>query len=234
MNENAGGPRLAFAPLEVWTCARCGGTGEFLLREDAGPRCLGCADMPRLVFLPAGDPTLSRRASRASRLWLVVVRFSRARRRYERQGILVEEAALARARAECLADGEARARNRLRAAERRRRDDLDFQERFARQIRSIFPRCPEARADAIARHAGARGSGRVGRSAAGRALDEEAVRRAVVASVRHDDTPYDELLQSGVERAEARERVRDSVERVLDRWRGGPAEGAGPLAVDVR
>jgi len=37
------------------------------------------------------------------------VRFSRARRRYERQGVLVDEAALARAEAECLSDADARA-----------------------------------------------------------------------------------------------------------------------------
>jgi hypothetical protein len=234
MNENAGGFNRVFSPLNEWACSQCGGTGDYLLMEDAGPLCLTCADMDHLVFLPAGDATLSRRAAKASRLSLVVLRFSRARKRYERQGILVEEPALARAEAACLADEEARARQRLRAAERRKLEDVEFQERFAREIRNLFPGCAEARADAIARHAGARGSGRVGRSAAGRALDEEAVRRAVVASVRHDDTAYDELLMSGVERADARERVRDAVERVLELWRAGPPDGAGPAAVNVR
>jgi hypothetical protein len=49
-------------------------------------------------------------------IWLAVgvLKWSRARRRYERQGLLVEEAALDRAEAECLADGEARARRRER------------------------------------------------------------------------------------------------------------------------
>jgi hypothetical protein len=40
----------------------------------------------------------------------VVVRFSRSRTRYERQGILVEEAALESAEAQCLADEDARGR----------------------------------------------------------------------------------------------------------------------------
>jgi len=71
---------------------------------------------------------------------------------------------------------------------------------------------------AVALHAAARGSGRVGRSAAGRALDEEAVRLAVVASVRHQDTMHDELLMSGVDRGSARDRVRDAVEAVLEVW----------------
>ena len=46
-----------------------------------------------------------------------------------------------------------------------------------------------------------------------RALDPAAVELAVVASVRHEDTSYDALLMSGVER------VCGDVERVLERWR---------------
>ncbi|MCV6977743.1 DUF2293 domain-containing protein [Mycobacterium bourgelatii] len=86
-------------------------------------------------------------------------------------------------------------------------------------MRDLFPGCPAERADAIARHAATRGSGRIGRSAAGRALDPEAVTLAVVASVRHVDTPYDELLMSGVDREAARHRVAAQVDAVLNRWR---------------
>lgn len=60
--------------------------------------CMRCAGMDQLVFLPAGDAALTRRAREASRLSAIVVRFSRSRRRYERRGILVEEAALEHAR----------------------------------------------------------------------------------------------------------------------------------------
>ncbi|MGQ0521352.1 MAG: DUF2293 domain-containing protein, partial [Actinomycetota bacterium] len=41
---------------------------------------------------------------------------------------------------------------------------------------------------------------------------------AVVASVRHLDTSYDELLMGGVDRIEARQRVADRVEAVLTSW----------------
>ncbi len=75
-----------------------------------------CARLDHLVYLPAGDAALTRRAHRASNLSAVVVRFSRARKRYERQGILVEEAALAAAERECLGERKAESRQRLRAA----------------------------------------------------------------------------------------------------------------------
>ncbi len=46
---------------------------------------------------------------------------------------------------------------------------------------------------------------------------------AVIASIRHEDTDYDELLMAGVDRAEARERVRNDVERALEAWRADAA-----------
>jgi hypothetical protein len=42
---------------------------------------------------------------------------------------------------------------------------------------------------------------------------------AVVAAVRHADTPYDELLMAGVDRDEARWRIEDQVEEILEHWR---------------
>ena len=86
------------------------------------------------------------------------------------------------------------------------------------EIRRLLPDCPPERAEAIAKRATQRGSGRVGRTAAGRGLDPEMITLAVVASVRHEDTDYDDLLASGVGRAEARARVSQHVEQILDRW----------------
>jgi hypothetical protein len=78
-----------------WSCTKCSGTGgDLLIMEDAGPVCMKCAQMDHLVFLPSGDAGLTRRARKASTLSAVVVRWSRARKRYERQGLLVEQAAL--------------------------------------------------------------------------------------------------------------------------------------------
>jgi hypothetical protein len=144
--------------------------------------------------------------------------FNRRRKRYQRLGILVEEGARERAEQKCLGDEDVRARRRERDAERRADGDVEFQAKLADEIRRSFPGCPNERAQAIAAHAGVRGSGRVGRSAAGRALDEGAVRAAVVASIRHLDTAYDEMLMAGVPRAEARMRIREDIDRVLQRW----------------
>jgi hypothetical protein len=212
---------VVIEPHNEFECTSCGGGGSFLIMKGDGPLCMTCADMDHLVFLAAGDAALSRRAKKESELSAVVVRFSRARKRYERQGIMIEEAALQRAEEQSLADEEARRRRRARAQELRAGQDVDFQARLAKEILRLFPGCPPKRAEGIALHAGARGSGRVGRTAAGRALDEDAITSAVIASVRHEDTEYDLLLMKGDDRGSARLRVRDDVDRVLEGWRSG-------------
>ena len=212
---------VVIEPLNEFVCTGCGDTGPYLIMEGPGPLCLTCADLDHLTFLPAGNAALSRRAKSGSVLAAVVVRFSRSRKRYERQGILVEEAALERAEQQCLADADARARRRERDALRRADQDLEFQARFGDQITRLYPGCPAGRAQEIARHAAARGSGRVGRSAAARALHAEAIRLAVIASIRHEGTGYDELLMAGVPRDAARDRVRPAIDKILNAWQAG-------------
>src|SRR6266480_2268266 len=102
--------------------SKCDECGEELgrkawitLEKEKGALCLTCADLDRgpqagqphcggdhLVFLPTGDAALTRRGRKHSALSAVVLKFSRARRRYERQGLLVEESALQQAETECL------------------------------------------------------------------------------------------------------------------------------------
>jgi len=214
---------IVISPHNTWTCASCDDTGDFLRMDKAGPLCLNCADLGHLEFLPSGDAALTRRATKASRLSAIVVRWSKRRNRYERQGILAEAAAIEQAARECLSDADLRARRRTREQSRRADQDVHFRGEFAAAIREQFPGCPVDRAEAIALHAAARGSGRVGRSAAGRALDRDAVCLAVVASVRHVDTDYDALLMSGVDRESARAHVYQRVEDVVNAWRDGVA-----------
>jgi hypothetical protein len=206
-------------------CAECGKEllgGDFLFMESARPLCLACADLDHLVYLPRGDTALTRRARKHSTLSAVVVRFSRTRKRYERQGVLIEESALDEAEAECSADAEQRSVRRERAEIYRDKQDQVLAGRMAESIRQMFPGCPPQESQAIAAHTSVRGSGRVGRTASGRALGEEALRAAVVAFIRHRHTKYDRLLMRGFDRRDARDAVRDEIDRVLERWRRGP------------
>jgi hypothetical protein len=203
-------------------CSECseelGRHAWITLVQDKGALCLSCADMDHLIFLPSGDAALTRRAGKYSTLSAVVLQWSRARKRYERQGLLVEEPALQRAEQECLADEEVRARRREREAERRAELDQEYVRRFAERIRELFPHCPPGREQVIAEHACRKYSGRVGRSAEAKKLDEKSVRLAVIAHVRHSETDYDELLSGGMERGMAREEVADEIDEILDRW----------------
>jgi hypothetical protein len=83
-----------------WKCHRCGDSGNLLMMENAGPACLRCVGLDDLEFLSAGDALLTRRAKAKSARHAVVVRFSKSRRRYERQGLLVEPAAMTAAQRE--------------------------------------------------------------------------------------------------------------------------------------
>src|SRR5579884_238965 len=85
-------------------CTRCGAelpSKSFLTMDAQETLCLPCAGLSDHAFLSAGDALLTRRATRYSGRSAVVVRFSRARKRYERQGVLVESEALDRAEQEC-------------------------------------------------------------------------------------------------------------------------------------
>jgi hypothetical protein len=187
--------------------------------ENERPLCASCADLDHLCFLPRGNVALTRRARKYSKLSPVVVRFSRARKRYERQGVLVEEEALARAEQECLEDADERAVARARAELRRGLLDREYVRAFAEHITRLFPGCPPKERASIAEHACRKYSGRVGRSAAARRFEDEAIELAVRAHARHVCSGYDELLARGLERAEARVMVRDEVDSVVDDWR---------------
>lgn len=212
---------VVFSIIRNSTCSDCKRElprSSLLSMEKGEPLCMECADLAHLVWLPSGDAALTRRAKKHSKLWAVILKFSRARKRYERQGLLVEEEALEQAQEECLADEELREARRVRDALRRADQDVELAQSMQARLMEMFPGCPAKDAESIAHHTSVRGSGRVGRSEAGRNLDEEALRLAAVAHIRHRRTNYDELLMQGWDRASARREVRDKIEDVLDRW----------------
>ncbi len=205
-------------------CTECGKEicrGGWLTLRERGPLCLECADLDHLVFLPSGDTALTRRSKQHSRLHAVVLEWARARKRYERQGLLVEEEALARAEEECLADADVRERRRVRSAERRDGLDREYVARFAGEIRRLYPHTPAGVETGIAEHACRKYSGRVGRSAAAKEFDADAITLAVRAHIRHACTHYDELLMAGWDRRLAREQIHGAVDDVEKQWHAG-------------
>lgn len=204
------------------TCGECGenlGSKAWItLAGEKGALCLACADLDHLLFLPSGNVALTRRARKHSTLAAVVLKWSRARKRYERQGVLVEAQGLEKAEEECLADSEIRTRRREREAVRRADIDSKYVQEFAARVRDLFPGCPTGREREIAEHACRKYSGRIGRSASAKAMDEAAVRLAVIAHVRHRETKYDELLAKGDERWQARAAVEEAVDGVAQKW----------------
>lgn len=185
-----------------------------------GKICLTCSDLDHLVYLPSGDAALTRCAKKNSKLSAVVIKWSRARRRYERQGLLVESEGLDKAEKECLADSKFRERRRERETIRREVIDQEYVQGFAVKIREIYPDCPTGREYEIAEHSCLKYSGRVGRSAKAKEFSKEAVQLAVIAHIRHAETNYDDLLMHGFERYEARSEVENKVTSLMYKWRG--------------
>jgi len=215
------GEIVVFMVRRETKCAECGRElfdGNLLRMEGDRPLCMDCADLGHLEFLASGNTALTRRATKYSPLRAVVVRWARARNRYERQGILVTPEAIECAEVDCLADGDRRARQRQRAAERREGEDREYEVSVAVKLKEMFPGSPPESVERIAAWTCRKHSERVGRSAAAKEFDPQALRLATIAHIRHEHTLYDELLMKHGDRAFARQSVRDGIEKVLRRW----------------
>ncbi len=218
-------PLPVYIQLGISCCRDCGcelaPQAMITPAGDHGVLCLRCSGRAHLFFLPAGDPALTLRAKKYSQLWAVVLRWSRGRKRYERQGLLVEEAAVAQAEQACQADEQARAKRRARQAERQVIKEGHYLQQFTRAIRERYPYCPPGQETAIAQHACSKYSGRVGRAAFAKQLKPKAVELAVLAHIRHSETKYDALLLQGCSRRQAREKVWEQVRRISLLWQKG-------------
>ena len=212
---------VVFIILNPSVCSECGAElskGDFLKMEKDKPLCLGCADLDYLDYLPSGDVALTRRSRKYSTLSAVVLKFSRSRRRYERQGLLVEHEAWLKAEHECKGDAADRERVRERSAVLRERVEKEYMAAFSKQICFQYPGCPVEEAETIAEHACLKYSGRVGRSSAAKAFDLAAIELAVKAHIRHRHTNYDQLLSTGWERTLARVAVAEKQDQIIEEW----------------
>jgi len=206
-------------------CDKCGkqlGKKALIsLKNDNDAWCLKCSGLNRLAFLPSGDVAMTRRAKKYSALSAIVFKWRRRRRRYERQGLLVEEQAITRATEECHADADKRQRRQAQVAVRTAELDKLYIKEFAGRLRELFPYCPVLLENEIAEHACKKYSGRVGRSANAKELNEQSIRLAVIAHIRHTETNYDKLLESMVKKVDARKMVYPAVNAVLKYWGKG-------------
>ena len=212
---------VVFIARQDGKCAECGAEilgGSMIRLENGQPLCLDCADLGHLEFLSRGNAALTRRATKHSPLRAVVVQWSRARNHYERRGILVTAAAIQLAEKECMADAEVRERQRQRAARQRESAESIYLAEVTAAICAQYPGCPPDEAKEIAQWTCRKHSGRVGRSAAAKQLDPQALSLAVIAHVRHVHTRYDSLLMHLGDRELARQQVRSDIDRILLRW----------------
>ena len=212
---------VVFSIINPSVCSECGAElakGRFLKMDKENPLCLECADLDHLVYLQGGNVALTRRSRKYSNLSAVVVRFSRSRHRYERQGLLVESEALIRAEKECEGDAADRKISREHAVIVRERADKEYIAQFSKKILMQYPGCPAQEAEAIADHACQKYSGRIGRSSAAKAFDAKAIELAVKAHVRHKHTHYDQLLMKGWERTEARSAIAEKLDQIVSEW----------------
>ena len=224
------GEIVVFITRHAGFCSECGAEffdGSFIRVEDGKPLCLDCADLGHLEFLTRGDAALTRRASKHSPLRAVVVQWARARKRYERQGVLVAPDAIDRAEAECAADEGKRSQARTAAARRREALEPAFVAAVTDAIRKQFPGCPAEEAEHIAMWTCAKGSGRIGRSAATKRFDSSALRLAVIAHIRHAHSGYDTLLMRCGDRQLARQQVYPTIDAVLSRWEQPQSQSGG-------
>ena len=123
--------------------------------------CLACSDLDHLEFLPAGNAALTRRSKKYSAIYAVVLKWSKARKRYERQGLLVEEQAVEKAEEECLADQVVRELRNRRRREKELLLDRQYIRDFSAELLKVFPGCPPQTANQIASHACLKYSGNV-------------------------------------------------------------------------
>ncbi|MFA6567232.1 MAG: DUF2293 domain-containing protein [Victivallales bacterium] len=221
-NEKEDGNTLVFILSKDSPCSKCGVKLEhkdlITLEKDKGAMCMKCAGFDHLIFLPAGDPALTRRAQKHSKLSAVVLQWSRSRRRHERQGLLVEQNAVEKAEQECLSDNERREKRKIRETAKRAVIDREYIGLFAKKIIDLFPSRPKGREIEIAEHACQKYSGRIGRSSMAKELETKAVRLAVIAHIRHAETKYDELLLAGRTKETARAAIKEHLDKVLKKW----------------
>lgn len=180
--------------------------------SDHEETCIETDPMPEgFVFVPKGDPYITRNCKSRSKDAGSTVYIVYDKKERTQLGIRVSTSIYNTV----TASAKQTASQRAAAVESR---DARTQHKAALILHKTFPNIPAPEANEILAHAFLKGSGRVGRTAT--RPDDVKATLAVEAFIRHQHTPYEQLLRDGVRREAARDAVWELVQRVRDSWAG--------------
>ncbi|MBS1372050.1 MAG: DUF2293 domain-containing protein [Lentisphaeria bacterium] len=188
------------------------------------------------IFVPSGDPGLTRRLKSAGDYWLVV---HRRRNRVESVGLWTDAGRVDAVRAALEAErADPACRRKLEAGKRAREvKQAGYEDEFRRAVLAFLNFAPRwsvlggRLADAVTAHAVPVGSGTVARTT--RIPVERRAEAAVIAWMRHRTTAYDNMQIARIkgERREVRRRLAERSRTLLERYRAGADVAAEcPLA----
>jgi hypothetical protein len=205
-------------------CAGCGlgillSSGSRFKKEGENGFCLKCAGLNHLVFLPSGNPTLTRRASKYSSVKAIVKQINLTYKGYERIGILVEEVALQKAREECIFEEK---NPDIASSQKSRKQDKfesHYIETFSIQIQSHYPSCSKEDVLKIAAFAYRNYLGKTRPSFSFKKLNSENIDLAVRIHVLHYYTNYSELHRLGRDTENVRNQLLSTVNEIIGKWK---------------
>ena len=209
-------------PTVIKVCKNCKTKlpGNALIKVVKGTiEGLSCCNLGNLLFVPSGDPCITRRSNKYSSEQAIVYKWNSLRKRNERKGVLVAAKAFHKAKRECIKDKKSRSDISKKLAIKREVLDQKFIHQFAKKVRCLFPSCPNDREFIISAHACLKYSQRVGRSAFAKDFDRKAISLSVRAHIRHEETNYDSHLYGGLTKKEARLKVQGNVEKIFKSWK---------------
>lgn len=212
---------VVFDIVRPSVCSVCGdelGSGCMIMVRDGKAICAECGEFDHLRYLPSGNRAVTLRATKYSRAVLVVVRWSRSRKRYERQGILAEKEAIEQAQEECLTEKDLSRVREMSEAMARGYISQQYLDAFSAMLGERWPGCPAEDATFISEQAT---RWRWARSEQVPEPTPELVDTAVLDRIRHRHTEYDRLIFGGMEREKARAQMAAEVEKIVQAWRAG-------------
>lgn len=205
-------------------CAVCGlgillSSESRFKKEGENGFCLKCAGLNHLVFLPSGNPTLTRRASKYSSVKAIVKQINLTYKGYERIGTLVEEAALQKAREECIF--EEKNPDVTSSEESRKQDKFEshYIENFSIQIQAHYPSCSKEDVLKIAVFAYRKYLGKTRHSFSFKKLNSENIDLAVCIYVLHYYTNYPELHCLSRDTDNVRSQLLSKVNEIIEKWK---------------